>query len=603
MERELPKPVAAFSSDNTATLDRLVAMLDYAEGLTILFACCNTPMLRDRLIEQACVRLAVLGVAVISLDFDQPVRNLRQTLRARLAIPPAHSAAADEPGRAAALHEPASAYASAPKLVVFLTGLELSIPLGASAARLMAELNLGRELFLRDAPCPLVFWLPDYAVTAVARHAPDFWAWRSGVFEFTLEEPHRREAYARYIELDGNLAALSNLTAARKLQRQRILEGLLDDFQALPPQRATQEQLAEIQQELAALQWLQGKPQEAMALYQESLATIQALGDVREIAVTQSSMADVLSQMGKPQEAMALYQESLATIQALGDVRSIAATQANFGQFLLQEGKTSAAIEMLWSAYLTLDGAGYEADAVTMRNLLAAVKTQVLGAARFDTSWAETVGGEQPAWLAAVAPPIPYHLPPDQQAMLAANTVAVLTTAPDKRAEWRNVVADASARMASSGIGDLAALNNAILALLDSQPADLRADNAYHALWQKILNGVAQGGLPDEDEEADLEVAQRMAAINAFVGANNWAASRRVVEEQKKILLTAAAEQIFLENIARARTSGDSRSSAYLQQHLDLLLACRRIGIDAAFDALEAEATVVDNEEGIQTLC
>ena len=72
-------------------------MLDYAEGLTILFACCNTPMLRDRLIEQACVRLAVLGVAVISLDFDQPVRNLRQTLRARLAIPPAHSAAADEP--------------------------------------------------------------------------------------------------------------------------------------------------------------------------------------------------------------------------------------------------------------------------------------------------------------------------------------------------------------------------------------------------------------------------------------------------------------------------------------------------------------------------
>ena len=109
--------------------------------------------------------------------------------------------------------------------------------LGASAVRLMAELNLGRELFLRDAPCPLVFWLPNYAVTAVARHAPDFWAWRSGVFEFALEEPQRREAYARYVELDGNLAALSSLTAARKLQRQRILEGLLDDFQALPPQR------------------------------------------------------------------------------------------------------------------------------------------------------------------------------------------------------------------------------------------------------------------------------------------------------------------------------------------------------------------------------
>ncbi len=468
MEHESPQPGAALAGDNAATLDRLVTMLDYAEGLTILFACCNAPLLRNRLIEQARVRLAALGVTVLPLDFDQPVRNLRQTLRTRLAIPHAYFAAAKEPDHAALLHKP----------VIFLTGLELSIPLGASAVRLMAELNLGRELFLRDAPCPLVFWLPNYAVTAVARQAPDFWAWRSGVFEFTLEEPQRREAYARYVELDSNLAALSSLTAARKLQHQRILEGLLDDFQALPPQRTTQERLAKIQQELAALQWLQGKPQEAMALYQEALATLQALGDVRAIAVTQSkmadmlrqmgkpqeamaiyqealatlqalgdvrsiavtqskmadvlsqmgkpqealalyqealatlqalgdvraiavtqsSMADVLSQMGKPQEAMALYQESLATLQALGDVRAIAVTQANFGQFLLQEGETRGAIQMLWSAYATLAGAGY--DAATMRNLLAAAKTQTLGAARFDAIWAETVGGEQPAWLA-----------------------------------------------------------------------------------------------------------------------------------------------------------------------------------------------------------
>jgi tetratricopeptide (TPR) repeat protein len=388
MEHESPQPGAALASDNAATLDRLVTMLDYAEGLTILFACCNAPLLRDRLIEQARVRLAALGVTVLPLDFDQPVRNLRQTLRTRLAIPHAHVAAAKEPDHAALLHKP----------VIFLTGLELSIPLGASAVRLMAELNLGRELFLRDAPCPLVFWLPDYAVTAVARQAPDFWAWRSGVFEFTLEEPQRREAYARYVELDSNLAALSSLTAARKLQHQRILEGLLDDFQALPPQRTTQERLAKIQQELAALQWLQGKPQEAMALYQEALATKKALGDVRSIAVTQSSMADVLRQMGKPQEAMALYQESLATLQALGDVRAIAVTQANFGQSLLQEGETRGAIQMLWSAYATLAGAGY--DAATMRNLLARVKTQTLDVERFDAIWAEAVGGEQPAWLA-----------------------------------------------------------------------------------------------------------------------------------------------------------------------------------------------------------
>ena len=64
-----------------------------------------------------------------------------------------------------------------------------------------------------------------------------------------------------------------------------------------------------------------------MALYEEALRTIQALGDTRGVAVTQGSMADVLRQLGRPQEAMALYEEALRTIQALGDTRGVAVTQ------------------------------------------------------------------------------------------------------------------------------------------------------------------------------------------------------------------------------------------------------------------------------------
>jgi tetratricopeptide (TPR) repeat protein len=207
--------------------------------------------------------------------------------------------------------------------------------------------------------------------------------------------------------------------------------------------------IAVTQSKMADVLMQMGKPNEAMALYKESLETKKALGDVREIAVTQSKMADVLRQMGKPNEAMALYKESLETIQALGDVRGPRATccrwarnqesprctqVSNFGQFLLQQGEGRPAMEMLWAAYTTLARAGYAADAATMRHLLAAVKTQVLGAARFDAIWAEAVGGAQPDWLAATeaAPPGRYHLPPDQQAALVANTVAVLTAAPDQ---------------------------------------------------------------------------------------------------------------------------------------------------------------------------
>ena len=51
---------------------------------------------------------------------------------------------------------------------------------------ILTVLNLQRELFLRQIGCPLVLWLPEQALEMIARNAPDFWSWRSGVFEFDL---------------------------------------------------------------------------------------------------------------------------------------------------------------------------------------------------------------------------------------------------------------------------------------------------------------------------------------------------------------------------------------------------------------------------------
>ena len=61
-------------------------------------------------------------------------------------------------------------------------------------------------------PHPLVIWLPDYAVTAVAALAPDFWAWRSGVFEFETGEAERSAAFEQMNWHDQPWYALTNLT-------------------------------------------------------------------------------------------------------------------------------------------------------------------------------------------------------------------------------------------------------------------------------------------------------------------------------------------------------------------------------------------------------
>lgn len=156
----------------------------------MLFARCNIPTLRRALAEQATQRLAAHGIDVVEVEAVEDSVDLRRRIRYVL-----------------------RATAFAREVAVFVYGLEHVLPRSDPAAPVLAELNMGRELFHRDAPYPIVFWLPDYAVTALARGAPDFWAWRSGVFEFESEAASRQEALQVYARGGGDWFVIDNLTA------------------------------------------------------------------------------------------------------------------------------------------------------------------------------------------------------------------------------------------------------------------------------------------------------------------------------------------------------------------------------------------------------
>jgi hypothetical protein len=83
-----------------------------------------------------------------------------------------------------------------------------------------------------------------------------------------------------------------------------------------------------------------------------------------------------------------------------------------------------------------------------------------------------------------------------------------------------------------------------------------------------------------------------MNAIEAFVDADSWDASRKVVEANRELLLGPEVEAIFEQNLAQARRAGDERAMAYLRRHLDLLRACRNDGIEAAFATVQQEQEV-----------
>ena len=59
-----------------------------------------------------------------------------------------------------------------------------------------------------------------------------------------------------------------------------------------------------------------------------------------------------------------------------------------------------------------------------------------------------------------------------------------------------------------------------------------------------------------------------------------------MVEAQQHLLFQPDVELVFEKNIARARTSGNGRWAAQLEQHLELLRACKATSIVQAFEQL-----------------
>jgi len=79
------------------------------------------------------------------------------------------------------------------KLVLVLQGLEKAIAYNGDNPPILTNLNYARDSFPVAIPHPLLFALPDYAVTRLAQFAPDFWAWTSSTFKFeTLPETRDR---------------------------------------------------------------------------------------------------------------------------------------------------------------------------------------------------------------------------------------------------------------------------------------------------------------------------------------------------------------------------------------------------------------------------
>jgi tetratricopeptide (TPR) repeat protein len=93
--------------------------------------------------------------------------------------------------------------------------------------RLLGHLNLQRERFRDDFPFCLIFFLSAFGIKYIARRAPDFFDWRSGLFEFVADAAELGKLTQEL--LWGSYDEYLTWAEAQRLDRIREIQTLIDE--------------------------------------------------------------------------------------------------------------------------------------------------------------------------------------------------------------------------------------------------------------------------------------------------------------------------------------------------------------------------------------
>jgi len=207
----------------------------------------------------------------------------------------------------------------------------------------LLRLNYGRESIAASSPATLLFWMFDEDATALARVAPDLWAWRSGVYEFpssALGEP--LPAFA------GSWSSDEAELLPNRLQK--LEEALASGPDMSPRHRAA------LHTEAAKSLLDSYRDQAALDHIERARRILEPLEDARTVARLIGMEGRALSRLGRLQQAEQrlvdaselLEQHGSPTdrIIAMGDLASLRARQGQLdGAIELLEGSLELAIE------------------------------------------------------------------------------------------------------------------------------------------------------------------------------------------------------------------------------------------------------------------
>lgn len=336
-------------------LDALLTTLELSEGtFSLSLAVCNSPALRDRLIEHVREQRSDIE----QLDLPAGLVDVYGFVKEHA-----------QPGLSTAL---------------FITGLEASISSRVEDNQSLRSLNASRDLWENQFPRPVIIWLPEYAARELTTEAVDFNRYLSHRFGFAGDAPvlpvvdrsvhgstilladqlSVEEKESRIAELRSRLSVIDEMprqvlqsAIAWTIELSHLLakSGDLAEAEQICRQLLTHTQLQGFEHgtallwgQIADLLQARGKFTEALAIrYEEELPVYERLGELHAWAITNGKVADILEAQGDLDECLRIrYENELPVYDRFGDVRAKAITRARIADVLVTRRNFDAAAQI-----------------------------------------------------------------------------------------------------------------------------------------------------------------------------------------------------------------------------------------------------------------
>ncbi len=195
--------------------------------------------------------------------------------------------------------------------------------------------NYHRESIAKDCPIQLFLWMTETDIKTFAIDAPDMWAWRSAVLDFSVEKAGPVHEPVRETGL------MEGMPLKARIKRINEIKEFLDD----KPEDLSASLHSGLLNELGLLFNSLGKYEEALKYYQDSLEICKEVGDRQGEGATLNNIGLIYQFWGKYKEALKRYQESLEIRNEIGDRQGEGTTLNNIGFVYQIWGKCEEALK------------------------------------------------------------------------------------------------------------------------------------------------------------------------------------------------------------------------------------------------------------------